>query len=152
MRHKRQRCYRKTTSDWGQSWQLKNSDENGWKFVYLLVLAMSVQITRPLVFFKIFTFLSQNHFVQAFKGAVSRYSVIFCASKKWLLLAQMSWTSARSASFTIPAEWRKCRFPRSFVVFSGLALWPPLFSNTKWLPKITNYRDTAALNQKKKKQ
>ena len=77
----------------------------------------------------------------SFKGAVSRNSVIFlrffCASKKWWLLAQVSWTSdqnssvSRANSFTAQAESRKCRFPSESVVIRGLPLWPPLFFPTQ---------------------
>ena len=64
-----------------------------------------------------------------FKGAVSRYSVIFCAflrGQKWRLLAQVSRTSdhdssvSRANSFIVQAESRKCRFPQAIVVFRGL--------------------------------
>ena len=81
------------------------------------------------------------------KGAVSRYSVIFlrsfCASKMATARARVTDISSvsRVNSFTAPAESIKCRFP-----------WPGLvaaiiFPHRKWLPIITDYRDTAALRQ-----
>ena len=89
-----------------------------------------------------------------FKGAVprSQYSVIFCAffarAKKWLLLAQVSWTSARSAARTASPP----QLGRANVIFlEQLSFSRPclvaaiIFPHTKWLPKITDYRDTAAL-------
>ena len=45
----------------------------------------------------------------AIKGAVSRYSVIFalfCASKKWRLLAQVSRTSDLAESLAVRAAWQ----------------------------------------------
>ena len=81
------------------------------------------------------------------------FFTLFCARKNWRLLTQVSRTAhhdssvSRANSFTGQAESRKCRFPRGTVVFRGLALWLPIiFPHTKWLPKITDYRDTAALN------
>ena len=83
------------------------------------------------------------------KGAVSRYTVIFCAffvlfcaSKQWRLLAQMSRTSdhdssvSRANNFTAQAESSKYHFPRPCLVAAII------FPHTKWLPKITDYRDT----------
>ena len=86
---------------------------------------------------------------------MSRYSVIFCAflhEQKWRLQAQVSRRSdhdssvSRATNCTAQAESSNCRFPRAIVVFRGRDLWPPLFfPHTKWLPKITDYRDTAVL-------
>ena len=75
----------------------------------------------------------------------------FCTSKTWRLL-QMSRTSdhdssvRRTSSFTAQAESSNCRFPPSNCCFP----WPCLaathiFSHTTWLPKITDYRDTATV-------
>ena len=90
------------------------------------------------------------------KGAVSRYSLIFCAflRKQKMAPARASVADIRPWQLGLPhkqlhrppAESSKCRFPRAIVVFRGLALWPPLF----FLPengcqKINDYRDTAAL-------
>ena len=41
-------------------------------------------------------------------------------------------------SFTAQTESSKCRFPRLYPVAAII------FPHTKWLPKITDYRDTAA--------
>ena len=79
------------------------------------------------------------------------YFALFCAGKKWRQLAQVSRTSdhdssvSRANSFNVQAESRKCRFPRAIVVFFALPSGRHYFSHTKWLPKITDYRDTAAL-------
>ena len=51
---------------------------------------------------------------------------------------------SRANSFTAPAESSKCHFPRAIVVFPALPCGSHYFSHTKWLPKITDYRDTAA--------
>ena len=85
------------------------------------------------------------------KGAVSRYSVIFCgfcASKNWLLPAQVPRTSARSAARTTSPP----QLSRANVIFLehlsfsvALPCGHQYFSHTKWLPKLTDYRDTAAL-------
>ena len=83
--------------------------------------------------------------VWPFKGAVSRYSVIFCT-----LLREQNMATARASvtdissvsrgnSCTAPAESNNCRFPRPGLVAAII------FPHTKWLPKITDYRDTAAL-------
>ena len=82
------------------------------------------------------------------------YFALFCASKKWRLLAQVSRTSdhdmldqpreelhrlrrVEQKSFSS----RKCHFPRPSLVAAII------FPHTKWLPKITDYRDTAALKR-----
>ena len=80
-----------------------------------------------------------------FKGAVSRYSVIFA-----LFLREQKMATAhakvadissvgRANSFTAPAESSNCRFPRPGLVAAII------FPHTKWLPKITDYRDIAVL-------
>ena len=85
-----------------------------------------------------------------FKGAVSRYSVIFLRfflreQTMVTARAQMSRTSdhdssvSRANNFTAQAESSKYRFPRPWLV-AAIS-----FPHTKWLPKITDYRDTAAL-------
>ena len=86
---------------------------------------------------------------------MSRYWVIFCAffcaSKKLRLLAQVSRTSdhvrsvSHAKSFTAQAESSKCRFSRSYVNLPCLVA-AIIFPHTKWLSKITDYRDTAALS------
>ena len=74
---------------------------------------------------------------------MSRYSVIFCASKQWRLLAQMSRTSDHHSplspayNFTAQAESSKHHFPRPCLVAA--------IPRTKRLPKTTDYCDTAAL-------
>ena len=95
-----------------------------------------------------------------FKGAVSRYSVIFCAFlhedkmatahasvadiRPWQLgqpreqLHHPSWVEKMSFSSS------NCCFPRPCLVAAII------FPHTKWLPKITDYRDTAALNRLKR--
>ena len=71
------------------------------------------------------------------KGAVSRYSVIFCAFFVQAKNGDCSrkcrgyQTVSRANSFTAPAESKKCRFPRAIVFFRGLTLWPPLFFPTQ---------------------
>ena len=80
------------------------------------------------------------------------YFALFCASKKWRLLAQVSRTSDHDSSVQPREELhrpkrveqksfssRKCRFPRPSLVAAII------FPHKKWLPKITDYRDTAAL-------
>ena len=73
-----------------------------------------------------------------FKGAVSRYSVIFLRffprPKKWRTaranVADIKTTTGQSAAqnnFTAEAKYSKCRFRGAIVVFRGLALWLPLF-------------------------
>ena len=92
-----------------------------------------------------------------FKGAVSRYSVIFYASlREWkMATARASVADIRSWLLGQPREqlhrptWvaqmsfssRKFRFPRPSLVAAII------FPHTKWLPKITYYRDTAALRR-----
>ena len=89
------------------------------------------------------------------KGAVSRYSVIFCAFFAWgkMATAHASVADIRSWQLGQPREqlhhpsWvaqmsfssRKCCFPRPSLVAAII------FPHAKWLPKITDYRDTAAL-------
>ena len=78
------------------------------------------------------------------------FILFFCVrGKKWRLLTQVSWTShhdssvSRTNSFTGQAESfssSNCRFPRPCLV-AAIS-----FPHTKWLPKITDYRDTAALS------
>ena len=76
------------------------------------------------------------------KRAVSRYSVIFCALLREQKMAAacasvMDISSvSRTNSFTAQTELRKCRFPRLCLVAAII------FPHTKWLPKITDYRDT----------
>ena len=76
-----------------------------------------------------------------FKGAVSRYSVIFCTflreHKMAAARASVADISAvsRANSFTAKAVSSKCHFPRAIVVFRGLPLWPPLFSPHKMAAK-----------------
>ena len=90
---------------------------------------------------------------EAFKGAVSRYSVIFCTlfARAKMATARASVADISSVSrannFTAPAESSKCRFPGVIVVFCGRAclVTAIIFPHTKSLPKITDYRDTAAL-------
>ena len=48
-------------------------------------------------------------------------------------------SSSRANNFTAQAESSKYRFPRPYLVAAII------FPHTKWLPKITDYRDTAAL-------
>ena len=80
------------------------------------------------------------------KGAVSRYSVIFCAllreQKMAVACASVADISSvsRVNSFTAQTESSKCRFLR--LLPSGRHYFP----HTKWLPKINDYRATAALN------
>ena len=80
-----------------------------------------------------------------FKGTVSRYSVIFCASKKWRLLTQGSRTSdhdsaiSRVNSFTAQDKWRKCHFLLSCMVAA-------IFPHTKWLKKKSPIIVTLPLN------
>ena len=101
-------------------------------------------------------YTSTQHFCHFFKGAVSRYSVIFCAfflrEEKWRLFTQVSRTSDHDSSvsgansFTAQTESRKCRFPRVNSRFPRPCLVAAIiFPHTKWLPKITAYRDTVAL-------
>ena len=88
-----------------------------------------------------------------FKGAVSRYPVIFCAFFAWGKngdclrkcrghQTMTAWWAARTASLPEKMSFSSsnCRFPRPCLVAAII------FSHTKWLPKITDYRDTAALN------
>ena len=69
----------------------------------------------------------------------------FCTSKKRQLLAQVPRTSdhdssvSRANSFAAQDESSKCRFPLSCLVAAIT------FPHTKWLKKITDHRDTAAL-------
>ena len=93
-----------------------------------------------------------NNWLFDFKGAVSRYSVIFCAflGEQKLATARANVTDINSVShansFIAQAESSKFRFPWAIVIFRGLALWPPLFFPTQnGCPQITDYRDTAAL-------
>ena len=80
------------------------------------------------------------------KGAVSRYSVIFCT----FFLREQKMAAARASvadislvsranSFTAQAVSSNCCFPRPSLVAAIV------FPHTKWLPKITDYCDTAAL-------
>ena len=48
---------------------------------------------------------------------------------------------SRANNFTAQTESSKYRFPRPCLVAAII------FPHTKWLPKITDYRDTAALTQ-----
>ena len=75
-----------------------------------------------------------------FKGAVSRYSVIFLRffARGKMATAHASVADIRPWQLGQPreqlhpqAESRKSRFPRAIVVFHGLALWPPLFFPTQ---------------------
>ena len=81
----------------------------------------------------------------------------FLCEEKWRLLAQVSRTSARSAVYvTSRSMWEEqlhrpswvekmsfslsnCRFPQPCLVAAII------FPHTKWLPNVTDYRDTAAL-------
>ena len=85
------------------------------------------------------------------KGAVSRYSVIFAGfflrarengdcSRKCRRHQAMTARSAAN-SFAAQAESSKCCFLRSCLVAAII------FPHTKWLTKITDYRETAALKQ-----
>ena len=74
------------------------------------------------------------------RGSVTIFSdflSFFCASKKWRLLAQVSWTLdhdssvSRAKSFTALDVSSESCFPRENVVFRGLPLWPPLFFPTQ---------------------
>ena len=69
----------------------------------------------------------QRKFGAAVKGAVSRFSVIFFA------FVRPSWVEQTSFSSS------NCRFPRPCRVAAII------FPHTKWLPKIIDYRDSAAL-------
>ena len=140
--------------------------------LYLAAISAQAPLTfsRPTVLFQILEFLkrtkgfsSNNNNKHSFfhllvwscsfqlKGAVSRYSVIFalfCASKKWPLLAKVSRTSARSAARTASPP----QLSRANVVFlkqlsfsAALPVVAIIFPHTEWLSKITDYRDTAAL-------
>ena len=91
-----------------------------------------------------------------FKGAVSRYSVIFCAflreengdcsrKRRGHQTCHHDSSAGSTNNFTAEAESRKCRFPRAIVISAALRCGRHYFSHTKWLPKITDYRDTAAL-------
>ena len=54
---------------------------------------------------------------------------------------------SRANNFTAQAESCKCRFPPENVVLPQPSLAASIiFPHTKWLPKITDYRDTAALS------
>ena len=72
------------------------------------------------------------------KGAMSRYSVIFCTFLRDQKMAAAHASVAdissvsRANSFTTQAVSSKCHFPRAIVVFRGLPLWPPLFSPTQY--------------------
>ena len=59
------------------------------------------------------------------------FFALFCVSKKWLLLAQVSRTSARSAARTASLP----KLSRASVVFRGFAQWQPLFSPHKMAAK-----------------
>ena len=90
------------------------------------------------------SFTNHYRYLPGLKGAVLRYSVIFCAffaRGKWRLLTQASRTSdhdswaSHANNLTAEAESRKCRFPRAIVMFRDLALWPPLFFPHKMAAK-----------------
>ena len=89
--------------------------------------------------------------LQLVKGAVSRNSVIFA-----LFLREQKMATARASVADISSICRAngftARLSRANVVFleqvsfsAALFCGRHYFSHTKWLPKITDYRDTAAL-------
>ena len=92
-----------------------------------------------------------------FKRAVSRHSVIFCASFAWVKMATARASVADIRPYQLgqpreqlhcPAESRKCRFPSRKCRFPGPSLVATIiFPHTKWLPKITDFPDTAALRK-----
>ena len=95
-------------------------------------------------------------YFNSLKEAVSRYSVIFCtflreqkvAAARANVVDISSRSVSRANSFTAQAVSSKChfcRFPRPSLVAAII------FPHTKWLPKITDYRDTAALKTKQTK-
>ena len=75
------------------------------------------------------------------------FFALFCASKQWRLLAQMLRTSdhdssvSRANNFTAQAKSSKYRSPRPRPYLVAAIIFP----HTTWLPKITDYRDTADL-------
>ena len=83
------------------------------------------------------------------RGSVMIFSdfLSFFWQQQWRLLEQMSRTSdhgssvSRANNFTALAKSSKYRFPRPCLVAAVN------FPHTKWLPKITDYRDTATLNK-----
>ena len=102
---------------------------------------------RPVLNFALFSKVRKYEI----KGAVSRYSVIFCTFAR----AKNGCCSRRCHGYQLgqPREQlhrpsrveqmafssSNCRFPRPSLVAAII------FPHTKWLPKITDYRDTAAL-------
>ena len=96
-----------------------------------------------------------DHRQQPFKGAVSRYSVIFCAFFARAKIGDCSrkcrghqTMTARSAARTASPASRENVFFSSNCRFSRPCLTPPLFFPTQnGCQKITDYRDTAALSK-----
>ena len=111
-----------------------------WNWTFRREQKVTVQ-PLPKVKWRFQSLKGQCHDIQWF------FALFFCVSKQWWLLAQMSQTSdhgslvSRANNFTAQARSSKYRFLRPCLVAAII------FPHTKWLPKITDYRDTAALRQ-----
>ena len=126
----------------------RNISEPGWDVLNFRLCFYQTRFRQIVIFLKKNMMLLKRGSVTIF----SDFLRFFCASKKWWLLAQVSRTSdydssvSRANNFIAQAESSKCLFSRAIVVFHPCLLAAIIFPHTKWLPEITDFRDTAALS------